>query len=166
MKYPLQLRVLALDLATTTGHALLSAGVVSSGSQDFHSKVKKGVAPYPGEQFARFENWLKERLRDDKPEAIAYEEVFRWMSSSAAHVFCGFRAITLNHAVRAGIPVFAYSPGTIKKFWTGNGAAKKDLMMATTLARFPDLDLCDDNEADSIAILHLHLSTLKTSSLK
>lgn len=161
MNYPTTMRVLALDLATTTGHALLSAGIVSSGSQDFHSKVKKGVAPYPGEQFARFENWLKERLRDDKPEAVAYEEVFRWMSSSAAHVFCGFRAIMLKESLCAGIHVHPYTPSAIKKFWTGNGAAKKDLMIAQTIARFPDIDLADDNEADAIAILHFHLSTIK-----
>jgi len=155
-------RVLALDLATTTGHALLAAGVISSGSQHFGHKLKKGQ-PHPpaGLQFAQFENWLKERIRDDKPAAIAYEEVFRWMSSSAAHVFCAFRGIMLKEAIRAGIPCFAYSPATIKKHWTGNGAAKKELMMETTLMRFPDLDLTDSNEADALAILFLHLSTLK-----
>lgn len=158
MKYPEDLRIMAIDLGTTTGHALLSAGVVSSGSQDFHTR--KGQA-YPGQQFARFENWLKERIRDDKPEAIAYEEVFRWMSSSAAHVFCGFRAILLNHTVRAAIPVHPYSPATIKKYWCGKGNATKDIMVAQTLMRFPDLDPADDNECDALALLHLHLSVIR-----
>lgn len=154
-------RVLALDLATTCGHALLASGVITSGSQSFHSRPRKGVTIYPGEQFARFENWLKERLRDDKPEAIAYEEVFRWMSSSAAHVFCGFRAIMLNHAVRQGVPVFAYSPTTIKKWFTDKGNADKAAMMREAARRWPDLDATDDNEVDALAILHLHLSTIK-----
>lgn len=163
MNHPNQsARVLALDLATTAGFALIASGVITSGSQYFGHRVKKGQ-PHPpaGLQFAQFENWLKERIRDDKPEAIAYEEVFRWMSSSAAHCFCGFRAIMLKEAIRAGIPCFAYSPTTIKKYWTGTGSAKKELMMETTLMRFPDLDLTDSNEADALAILFLHLSTSK-----
>ena len=155
-------RVLALDLATTTGFALIGSGIITSGSQYFGTRPKKGQ-PHPpaGLQFAQFENWLKNHLRDDKPLEIAYEEVFRWMSSSAAHVFCGLRAIMLKEALRAGIPCFAYSPTTIKKDWTGNGAAKKELMMETTMMRFPDLDLTDSNEADAIAILHTHLKNTK-----
>lgn len=158
-------RVLALDLATTTGHALIAAGVITSGSQHFGHKLKKGQ-PHPpaGLQFAQFENWLKERLRDDKPEAIAYEEVFRWMSSSAAHVFCAFRGILLKEAIRAGVPCFAYSPTTIKKHFCGSGNAKKEVMIATACMRWPDFDYTDDNQIDAIAILHLHLSTLKTAT--
>lgn len=158
-------RVLALDLATTTGHALLSAGIITSGSQFFGHRVRKNhPAPPAGAQFAMFENWLKERIRDDKPAAIAYEEVFRWMSSSAAHVFCAFRGIMLKEALRAGIHCTGYSPTTIKKHWTGSGAAKKEAMMAETVRRYPDLDLTDNNEADALAILSLHLSTLKPAT--
>lgn len=151
-------RAIALDLATTTGFALIGSGIITSGSQYFGTKIKKGQ-PHPpaGLQFAQFENWLKTRLRDDKPNEIAYEEVFRWMSSSAAHVFCGLRAIMLKEALRHQVPCFAYSPTTIKKYWTGMGNAKKDAMVATTIMRFPELDLASDDEADAIALLHLHL---------
>ena len=151
-------RVLALDLATTTGFALIGPGIITSGSQYFGTKVKKGQ-PHPpaGLQFAQFENWLKNHLRDDKPLEIAYEEVFRWMSSSAAHVFCGLRAIMLKEALRAGIPCFAYSPTTIKKYWALTGNANKNLMVATTIARFPNDDFTDDNQCDAVALLHLHL---------
>lgn len=155
-------RTLALDLATTTGFALLGQGIVSSGSQYFGTKVKKGQ-PHPpaGLQFAQFENWLKTRLRDDKPLEIAYEEVFRWMSSSAAHVFCGLRAIMLKEALRHQVPCFAYSPTTIKKHFCGSGNAKKEVMIATALMRWPGLDYTDDNEIDAIAILHTHLTFSK-----
>lgn len=147
-------KTLALDLATTTGHALMAGGVLTSGSACFKKKPKEPT----GVQFIWFEAWLKERFRLDKPENVAFEEVYRWMSSGAAHMFCGFRAILLKECVRAGVPVFGYSPAHIKKFWTGKGTANKDTMIATTLMRFPDLDLADDNEADAIAILHLHLN--------
>lgn len=167
MNHPNQsARILALDLATTAGFALIANGVITSGSQWFGHKVKKGQ-PHPpaGLQFAQFENWLKERLRDNKPEAIAYEEVYRWMSSSAAHCFCAFRGIMLKEALRANIPCYAYSPTTVKKSFCGAGNAKKEVMVATAHMRWPDLEITDDNQVDSLAILFLHLSTLKTSKV-
>lgn len=156
-----KVRVLSLDLAQTTGWALIANGIITSGSQCFAGKTKKGETQHAGNNFSRFDNWLRDRLCDDKPEAVCFEEVFRWMSSSAAHSFCGFRAIMMLQCTRKGIPCFAYSPTTIKKYWTGNGAAKKELMMETTLMRFPDLDLTDSNEADAIAILHTHFANQK-----
>lgn len=157
-------KVLALDLAQTTGWAVLANGVITSGSQCFASKPRKGVTPHAGDNFHRFDNWLRERLCDDKPESVCFEEVFRWMSSSAAHSFCGFRAIMMIQCARKGIPVHGYSPTTIKKHFCGSGNAKKDVMIATACMRWPDLEITDDNQVDSLAILHLHLSTLKTAT--
>lgn len=154
-------RVLSLDLAQTCGFALIANGVITSGSQCFAGKPKKGERLHPGANFHRFDNWLRERLCDDKPEAVCFEEVFRWMSSSAAHSFCGFRAIMMIQCARKGIPTFAYSPTTIKKHFCGSGNAKKEVMIATACMRWPDLDYTDDNEIDALAILFLHLSNLK-----
>ena len=154
-------RVLSLDLAQTTGGALIANGIITSGSQCFAGKTKKGETQHAGNNFSRFDNWLRDRLCDDKPEAVCFEEVFRWMSSSAAHSFCGFRAIMMLQCTRKGIPCFAYSPTTIKKDFTGSGNAKKEVMIATALMRWPGLDYTDDNEIDSIAILHTHLKNTK-----
>ncbi len=53
-----------------------------------------------------------------------------------------------------GVPV-----GTIKKSWTGNGAAKKDAMIAE--ARKRGYEVIDDNEADALAILDLKLKEMR-----
>lgn len=153
------MRLLALDLATTCGHASLGGGIVTSGSQCFARlpATKRRPAQHHGEPFAQFHRWLAGKLRDDKPDAIAYEEVCRWQGYSAAHCFGGFRGHMLALAAGHGIPCHGYSPSDIKKFWTGKGNADKVAMMAETVRRFPELALTDSNEADALAILHLHL---------
>jgi crossover junction endodeoxyribonuclease RuvC len=153
-------RVLALDLATQTGFALSAAGIITSGSVSFKrfTGSKRVQAEHVGQPMLNFQRWLRTRIQEDKPEAIAYEDVFRWMSSDAAKTFCGLRALLLLNCAYYQIPVFGYSPTHIKKFWSGKGNADKALMIATTVARFPETVNADDNECDAIALLHLHLN--------
>lgn len=156
-------RVIALDLATTTGYALAAGGVfVHSASCSFkrHLGNKSMPAEHIGQPMLNFQRWLRQRIQEDKPTAFAFEDVFRWSSSDAAKVFCGLRGILMLNSAYYGIPVFGYSPGHVKKFWTGNGNADKALMVAQTITRLPELAAkdMDDNEADAVAILHLHLN--------
>jgi Holliday junction resolvasome RuvABC endonuclease subunit len=153
---------LALDLATVTGHALMASGVLTSGSRSFRQVKTRHPAHHAGDVFLEFQRWIRERILEDKPEVIVYEDIYRWMSADAAKLFCGMRAVLLMNAAYHEIQVLPYSPPAIKKFWTGSGVAKKDVMIAHTLARFPELreKKPDDNECDAIALLHLHLACL------
>ncbi len=154
-------KVLALDLATTTGWADIAHGIINSDSKSFARKpaTKTRPASTPGEPFHLFDVWLNELIRTSKPDTIVYEEVYRWMSSSAAHTFCGFRAVLLKTCHYKGITVKGYSPTEIKKFFTGKGNAKKQHMIAEAKKRWPNLKIIDDNQIDAIALLHLHLKT-------
>lgn len=155
-------RVLALDLATVCGHATLANGILSSGSQDFsrYAGSKSRPREHQGQPFASFRRWLHVKLLEDKPGALVYEEVMRFPYAMQAHCFCGFRAVMLEAACIHTLPCFGYQPNVIKKYWTGKGNADKPAMVRETRLRWPTLDLTDDNEADAIAVLHLHLFTL------
>ncbi len=163
-----QARVLALDLATVTGHATLANGIITSGSQDFsrYGGSKSRAPEHNGQPFASFRRWLHSKIIEDKPGALVYEDVMRWMSGSAAKTFGARWGCMLEAGCIFSLPCYGYSPTQIKKFWTGKGTADKDDMVAETLIRFPHYDLTDDNEADSIALLHLHLSTLSSKSIQ
>ena len=152
-------KVLALDLATTTGWADIAHGIIDSGSKSFARKpaTKTRTASTPGEPFHLFEVWLNELIRTAKPDIIVYEEVYRWRGASAAHAFGGFRAIFLKTCHCKEIATKGYSPTEIKKFFTGKGTAKKELMIAEAKKRWPDLNLTSDDEVDALAIPHLHL---------
>lgn len=162
-------RVIALDLATTTGYALAAGGVfVHSASISFarDKGTKTRPAEHIGQPMLNFQRWLRQRIQEDKPTAFAFEDVFRWSSSDAAKVFCGLRGILMLNAAYYDLPVFGYAPGHVKKYWTGNGNADKALMVAQTITRLPELATkdMDDNEADAVAILHLHLNQLTTTA--
>lgn len=160
MNYSTTRKSLILDLGTQTGWALLANGIVTSGTVGFqtYKGCKSRPADHAGQVFINFQRWLRGRIQDDKPTEIAYEDVYRWSSGDAAKLYCGLRAFLLANGALYGLPVTGYSPSMVKKYWTGKGNSDKDAMMAETKRRFPALRLSDSNEADALAILHLHLS--------
>jgi len=160
MNYPTHTKVLALDLGTTTGFALLASGIVYSGSEDFtrYKGCKSKAADHIGQTILDFHKWLREEIQNNRPDCLAYESVYRWSSSDAAKTYGALRGILLLNAAAYRLPVFGYSPTHIKKYWTGKGNADKSAMVKVTKTRFPDLTTSDDNECDAIALLHLHLN--------
>jgi len=155
-------RLLALDLATVVGHATIAHGIIDYGSHSFARKHKnmRSAPKHPGAIFHMFRGWLTEKIIEDKPFGIVYEEVMRFPYALQAHSFCGLRAILLETACQHGLPLFSYVPTAIKKFWTGKGNAKKQAMIDATRAKFPGIEITDDNQADALAMLHLHLSKI------
>jgi Holliday junction resolvasome RuvABC endonuclease subunit len=157
-------RVIAsFDLATQTGWAVSANGLLTYGTCGFHrfKGSKSRPEAHVGQPFVDFRTWLIEHLSANKPTEICYEEVYRWVGASAAHAYCGYRAILLALAAKQGVKVYPYSPTAIKKHWTGQGNAKKDAMIAESLRRMPELReiYVDDNMCDAIALLSLHVTT-------
>jgi hypothetical protein len=152
--------ILALDMATTTGYAILASGVMTSGSQCFtkQTATKTRAAAHVGASHAMFDNWLTEMLHGPRYDEIVFEMAGFFKSAAAVQVCVGFRGILLCHAAKHNIPLYSYSPSAIKKFWTGKGTAKKPDMIAKTKQEYPDLDITDDNECDAIALLRMHLA--------
>lgn len=142
---------LALDLGTSTGFALLHpTGVCISGTWDF--SVNKRIESV-GMRFIRFREQLDIMRRDSGVKMIYFEEVRRHLGTTAAHVYGGFLAVLQAWCVDNRVEYQSVPVGEIKEFWTGNGKASKDAMIAE--ARRRGYDPCDDNEADAIAILVL-----------
>jgi len=143
------LKILALDLGTTTGWALRGFdSMITSGTVSF----KPGRYDGGGMRYLRFTNWLTEIDRLSGPiEAIYFEEVRRHLGTDAAHVYGGLMASLTSWAELRGIPYQGVSVGTIKKHATGKGNANKLVMIDAVRAR--GFTPTDDNEADAIALL-------------
>ncbi len=141
--------ILALDLGTTTGWALLSYdGLITSGTVSF----KPGRFDGGGMRYLRFTNWLTEIDRLSGPiAAIWFEEVRRHAGTDASHIYGGLMATLTAWAELRGVPYAGVPVGTIKHHATGKGNANKDVMMAAIRAR--GFSPADDNEADAIALL-------------
>lgn len=145
----LNVNILALDLGTKLGWAMLPrGGQITHGTESFAPRKSWS----PGQRWQRFRSFLHEVVARHNVHVIAYEDVKRHVGTDAAHAYGAFLALTElvadSHRVRL-VPV---GVGTIKKHWTGKGNADKGAMIAQARARGfrPDTD----NDADALAILH------------
>lgn len=80
---------------------------------------------------------------------VGYEQVRRHMSTDAAHLYGALAAAIQEFCLTKGIPFESVGVGTLKKFWTGKGNAKKPDMMSAARERGFEPDT--DNEADALA---------------
>lgn len=147
--WPEDVRMLALDLGTQTGWALLTVDqTITSGSETF----KPGRFEGGGMRFLRFKRWLTEiKQTTDGLDAVYFEEVRRHAGVDAAHAYGGFLAHLTAWCEHHEIPYQGVPVGTIKKHATGKGNAGKDDMVAAMRAR--GFQPVDDNEADALALL-------------
>jgi Holliday junction resolvasome RuvABC endonuclease subunit len=144
------MKILALDLGTTTGWAVSVDGLVSSGSQSFKPTRFEGA----GMRFLKFKRFLSDlKGNADGFDMVVFEEVRRHRGVDAAHAYGGFMAHLTAWCEHHQIPYRAEGVGVIKKFWTGKGNASKEEMIDAALAK--GYTPADDNEADAIALLHL-----------
>lgn len=146
--------ILALDLGTTTGWALMGRdGSIVSGTESFKPHRFEGG----GMRFLRFKHWLTElKQTSNGLDAVYFEEVRRHLGVDAAHAYGGFMAHLTAWCEHHQIPYQGIPVGTIKKHATGKGNASKYEMIAAMKVR--DHSPSDDNEADALALLHYTLS--------
>jgi hypothetical protein len=145
---------LALDLGTNMGFAMLRSrtGASSPACERFAPKGTEG----DGMRFVRFRRWLLEmKQANEQLQHVAYELVVGGVPGQvyAAQIYGGFVAILMVFCEHHQLTYEGVHVGTIKKRWTGNGAAKKHDMIArcVELGFKPE----NDNEADAIALLHI-----------
>ncbi len=142
--------VLALDLGTTTGFACGEPGVGAIVSSTWNLKPNRYDGG--GMRFVKFRQRLTEMHDAIGFDIVYFEEVRRHLGTDAAHVYGGLMATLQAWCEDRGIPYTSVPVGTIKKFWTGSGNAKKETMIAKARERGFEPD--DDNEADALALLH------------
>jgi crossover junction endodeoxyribonuclease RuvC len=87
------------------------------------------------------------------PEALAIETLFITKNQKTAMRVSEARGVIIYEAVRAGIPVFEYTPLQIKIAVTGHGASDKEqvMKMIPLLIKITQKKTVDD-EYDAIAV--------------
>jgi len=143
------MNILALDLATKTGWAAYHGGcggAMNSGIQDF--TLKRGESP--GMKFLRFRAWLDVMQALLNPIDVIYYEQAHHRGGAATQSAYGFVTDVLAFAAQHNIQTSAIHTGTLKKYATGKGNAKKPEIIAAAWAL--GWDPKDDNEADAMFI--------------
>lgn len=145
--------ILALDLATHTGWALLRAdGRVESDEERFD--IRKGEGP--GARWVKFRRWLIEmKTKNEHLSRIVYEKVIGHGPGQvfAAQIHGGFVAHLEAFCEHHVIEYEGFGVSTIKKQFTGAGNAQKvDVIRQCEALGFRP---GGHNEADAIALLHV-----------
>lgn len=145
--------VLALDVATKTGHALRRAdGRIESGVIDL--SMRKGETS--GHRWLKLNRWLVDLHACHPLDEVHFEDCVILSGpgqTQTARVYGGFVATLEAFCARRDIPTTLHRIGTWKKLFTGNGAAKKPEIIA--VCQQLGFKPADDNEADAIGILHV-----------
>ena len=138
--------ILGLDLATLTGWALVRDGrVIESGVQDFTKR--RGESN--GLLFLRARAWLV-AFGNPAPDLVAYEAA-HFRGGAATEICVGLQTRAQEQAAAWGVESAPVATGTLKKWATGSGAAKKPAMMAWAAGKLGRAPI-DDNEADALAV--------------
>ncbi len=147
--------VLALDLATVSGWAVRRAdGRVESGREDFG--LRRGESS--GARWRKCKTFLQSLYDATAFEAVHFEDCVILGGAGqtqTARVYGGFVAVVEMFCEHRAIPYTMHRIGAWKKRFTGNGAAKKDDVIA--VCRQLGFKPIDNNEADALGILHVAL---------
>lgn len=166
------MRILALDTATRTGYALVASDVISSGVIDcsIRTKATKTIpADHLGKRFYDFQKWLREAIRNTRPDLIVYERVVGGPKAGGKTTLIqkGLEAVVILEAYRGGdqpIPLWTFAAATIKKWGINSGLLTHDskiVMTKMAFNKFTDQDWImtdhgpDNNQADALWILDL-----------
>lgn len=145
------MRILALDLGTRMGWAMMADGRIKSGTAHFAPGKLQG----PGARYLKLRSWLADTKYSagQSFDLVVVERVINHVSAHSAHVYGGMLAHVQAWCEHHQMPLEEFSPGTIKKFATGKGNATKDEMIQS--AKDAGYHPQDDNEADAIALLRM-----------
>lgn len=151
------MRILALDLATSTGWATSTPELgVESGTQRFD--VKRGESP--GMRFLRFRRWLADMLDTVHPEVVVYE-LPHHRGGYATQVLVGLSTRVEELCAERDIEHESVRTSPLKKHITGAGRASKEDMMAAAKRLFPKQSVDTDDQADALCVLKWAEDTLQ-----
>lgn len=139
--------ILAIDPGTHCGWAVRSeAGDVISGEWELKGSRYDGG----GMRYVILRKFLEQVIDSCHPSIVVYEEVRRHMGVDAAHVYGGIVAVIQAVCEERQMPYAGIPVGTVKKFATGSGAAKKDDMIAAANKKWNAAYTAkDNNEVDA-----------------
>lgn len=141
--------ILALDIATNTGWKTQT----SSGT--WNLKPNRGESE--GMRVVRFKSKVREMIALENISLISYERP-AGMHKSSIMVASEMVGVLKDLCIELGIDLACYSSAQIKKFATGKGNAKKEMMV--TAAYNLGFNPADDNEADAIHLYRLTVADL------
>lgn len=144
-------------LGIDPGLAILGYGVIAKQgpkllAADYGVIRTEPVISMP-QRLERIYEGVAKLIAAHSPDCIAFEELFFYRNVSTAMPIASARGVALLAAVKAGVPLFEYTPMQVKQAVTGYGHAKKPQVqqMIKLLLGLKDIPKPDD-AADALAV--------------
>ena len=101
------MNILAIDIGTRFGYAILCCGEILSGTKKLNNKTF-------GQRFSEFHRWLIETLERYAVEKVYFERVRRHIGTEAGHVYGAFMYILAMVCEERNIPYEGCEVGVLK----------------------------------------------------
>lgn len=151
-----------LTLGIDPGSRLLGFGLVSKTGNKLkhhaHGTLRFNTKVEANERLVEIYQGVRALMQEYKPEHVAIEKVFFAKNVVSALKLGQARGVAILAVAEAGIPLFEYSPNTIKQATAGFGHADKTQIsrMMTLLLGVKEFETVDASDALAIAVCHLH----------
>jgi crossover junction endodeoxyribonuclease RuvC len=99
-----------------------------------------------------------------KPDVTVVERVFLGKNVDSAFKLGHARGVAIAAAVQAGSSIVEYSPRTVKKGITGNGAASKEQVQMVLFAAMNWRGQSKADASDALALAYYHARQLEVAS--
>lgn len=142
------MRVLALDLGSVTGYALLHEDPAPTAAGRFGSWDFDKAEPREARLASLFVT-VQVYIRHHKPDVVIYERPFA-RGLHATRSLWGMAGVVEAVTTLEKLPVLDQVPSKIKKWATGKGTADKDAMIAEAKRR--GHNVADDHQADAVLL--------------
>lgn len=150
-------RVLGID----PGSRITGYGVIESdGTRSRHlgsGCIRTASGRFP-QRLGEIFTGLREVLLQWQPQEVAIEQVFVSRNASSALKLGQARGAAISAVVTLDLPVFEYTPASVKQGLVGNGRAEKEQvqhMVRVILSLQGKMGL-DESDALAIALCHAH----------
>ena len=150
-------RVLGID----PGSRVTGFGVIDTdGRKSRHVEsgvVRTGSGKFP-ERLGEIFRGIREVIEQHAPTQVAIEQVFVSRNPASALKLGQARGAAIAAAVTRDLPVFEYTPRSVKQALVGTGAADKEQVqhMVRILLSLPGKMGLDESDALAIALCHAH----------
>ena len=127
-------RILAID----PGTRYMGVALLEDGKLLYHAVkvIKKQKSPH--ETLIEGRSIILTLIHDLKPKILAIEKTF-FANNRNTSILNVFVDEIKTIGKRKGLKVVSFAPGTVKKFITGNGRAKKAEVARVLVLKFPEL---------------------------
>lgn len=140
------MRILAIDQASNCGWACSNE---IFGCWDLNTRKDESS----GMKMIRFKSKLRDVIESERIELVVYERVAGFHANSLIHA-AKMVAMIETFCEENKIAYASYSASEIKKFATGKGNAKKELMITAAAEKYGYTGK-NDNEADALHLWNL-----------